>query len=137
MHPGFKHTLPSLFFAPSLSNMHPVYRLEIRQHQVVTWPSCLHCANSTVCGNEQIERTVSRYVFPVVAFAAIKNNHKNFFRKGMLMKMLKTVVAAMMISVLTGCLSVSSTGRGPQGPQGPQGEPGQSEKVIVVPERSY
>ncbi|HVW63833.1 MAG TPA: hypothetical protein VHB01_02375 [Nitrosospira sp.] len=53
------------------------------------------------------------------------------------MKMLKTVVAAMMISVLTGCLSVSSTGRGPQGPQGPQGEPGQSEKVIVVPERSY
>jgi hypothetical protein len=62
---------------------------------------------------------------------------KNQLQKGTLMKTLKILLAATMISVLTGCLSVSSTGRGPQGPQGPQGEPGTSEKVIVVPEKSY
>jgi len=53
------------------------------------------------------------------------------------MKTLKILLAASMISVLAGCLSISSTGRGPQGPQGPQGDPGTSEKVIVVPEKSY
>jgi hypothetical protein len=53
------------------------------------------------------------------------------------MKTLKILLAATMISVLTGCLSISSTGKGPQGPQGPQGESGKSEKVIVVPEKSY
>jgi hypothetical protein len=53
------------------------------------------------------------------------------------MKTLKILLAATMISVLAGCLSVSSGGRSTQGPQGPQGEPGKSEKVIVVPEKSY
>jgi hypothetical protein len=61
----------------------------------------------------------------------------NQLQKGTLMKTLKILLAAMMISVLTGCLSVSSGGRGAQGPQGPQGESGTSEKVIVVPDKSY
>ena len=53
------------------------------------------------------------------------------------MKTLKILLAATTISLLAGCLSVSSGGRSTQGPQGPQGEPGKSEKVIVVPEKSY
>lgn len=52
------------------------------------------------------------------------------------MKTLKLLLAATMISVLAGCLSVSSGGRSTQGPQGPQGDPGKSE-VIVVPEKRY
>jgi hypothetical protein len=68
---------------------------------------------------------------------SVPSKYQNQLQKGTLMKTLKILLAATMISVLAGCLSVSSTGRGPQGPQGPQGESGTSEKVIVVPEKSY
>jgi hypothetical protein len=67
----------------------------------------------------------------------VPSKHQNQLQKGTLMKTLKILLAATMISVLAGCLSVSSGGRGAQGPQGPQGESGTSEKVIVVPEKSY
>jgi hypothetical protein len=65
---------------------------------------------------------------------SVPSKYQNQLQKGTLMKTLKILLAATTISLLAGCLSVSSTGRGPQGPQG---EPGTSEKVIVVPEKSY
>ena len=45
--------------------------------------------------------------------------------------MKKLFTAAIILSALTGCLSIQSGGS--PGPQGPQGESGTTDKVIVVP----
>ena len=51
------------------------------------------------------------------------------------MKKLQLLTVVIMLSALTGCLSIRSGGT--PGPQGPQGESGAGDKVIVVPEKQY
>ena len=48
------------------------------------------------------------------------------------MKKLPLFMAVIMLSTLTGCLSIRS-----EGSPGPQGQPDASEKFIVVPEKKY
>lgn len=61
--------------------------------------------------------------------------------KECLMKSLKLITVAIIIVGMSGCLSFRSESKpGPQGspgPQGAQGPAGSSERVIVVPEKSY
>jgi len=57
------------------------------------------------------------------------------------MKRLKFFTVAIVIIGMSGCLSFRSGStpgpQGPQGTQGTQGPAGTSEKIIVVPEKSY
>jgi hypothetical protein len=53
------------------------------------------------------------------------------------MKNLKLLTVAAALATLAGCISIGSKEPGPQGPPGPKGESGATEKVIVVPEKTY
>jgi hypothetical protein len=81
------------------------------------------------------QRTVTttgfRYAFIVAAF------HKPRTKKGKTMKNLKLLAVVAAFAALAGCISIGSKERGPQGPPGPKGESGATEKVIVVPEKTY
>ena len=68
-----------------------------------------------------VTATVSGYALVVVAF--INERKEN------------TVAVA--VAALTGCISIGSKEPGPQGPPGPKGDSGNTEKVIVVPEKRY
>ncbi|PTR17459.1 MULTISPECIES: hypothetical protein [unclassified Nitrosospira] len=53
------------------------------------------------------------------------------------MKNIKLFAVAVAVTALTGCISIGSKEPGPQGPPGPKGDSGNTEKVIVVPEKRY
>ena len=58
-------------------------------------------------------------------------------RKENTMKNIKLFAVAVAVAALTGCISIGSKEPGPQGPPGPKGDSGNTEKVIVVPEKRY
>jgi hypothetical protein len=76
-----------------------------------------------------VTATVSGYALVVVAF--INERKENT------MKNIKIFAVAVAVAALTGCISIGSKEPGPQGPPGPKGDSGNTEKVIVVPEKRY
>ena len=84
-----------------------------------------------MCANEQLQ----------LQFFVMLSSWQPFIneelKKEKTMKNLKLLAVVAALAALAGCISIGSKERGPQGPPGPKGESGGTEKVIVVPEKTY